>query len=137
MWDVLSNKEVIDIVASAPSRSLAARSLVESAVRAWRIKYPMSKPDDCAAVCLFLNAHSSGDSSNLKKNDIVVSFDATEVDNGRSKQLSTYQPHRQLTDVAAVEGEEWSALEGVSRVNTLLTLPRFVAAGKQSTSSKK
>ncbi|KAL7248644.1 hypothetical protein ACSBR2_003397 [Camellia fascicularis] len=54
VWDVLSNKDVIEIVASAKRRSIAARLLVDCAVRAWRYKYPNSKVDDCAAICLFL-----------------------------------------------------------------------------------
>ncbi|KAI3420713.1 PPM-type phosphatase domain-containing protein [Psidium guajava] len=58
IWDVLSNEEVVDIVASAP-RSSAARTLVETAVRAWRLKYPYAKVDDCAVVCLFLDSNSS------------------------------------------------------------------------------
>ncbi|KAK3029504.1 hypothetical protein RJ639_037525 [Escallonia herrerae] len=53
VWDVLSNNEVISIVASARKRSLAARLLVDRAVRTWRIKYPAAKVDDCAVVCLF------------------------------------------------------------------------------------
>ncbi|KFK22299.1 hypothetical protein AALP_AAs63176U000100, partial [Arabis alpina] len=59
IWDVLSNEDVVAIVASAPSRSSAARALVESAVRAWRYKYPTSKVDDCAAVCLYLDSNNS------------------------------------------------------------------------------
>ncbi|KAG6383660.1 hypothetical protein SASPL_156577 [Salvia splendens] len=43
-----------NIVASAPGRGTAARALVDCATRAWRLKYPTSKNDDCAAVCLFL-----------------------------------------------------------------------------------
>ncbi|KAI6693851.1 hypothetical protein NL676_021561 [Syzygium grande] len=58
IWDVLSNKEVVDIVASAPRLS-AARTLVESAIRAWRLKYPYAKVDDCAVVCLFVDSNSS------------------------------------------------------------------------------
>ncbi|KAL3531632.1 hypothetical protein ACH5RR_005153 [Cinchona calisaya] len=54
IWDVLSNNEVIRIVASASKRSMAARLLVDRAVRAWRYKYPCAKVDDCAVVCLFL-----------------------------------------------------------------------------------
>lgn len=53
IWDALSNDEVVRIVASARDRSVAARLLVEKAVQTWRYKYPRSKTDDCAAVCLF------------------------------------------------------------------------------------
>lgn len=53
VWDVLSNYEVIKTVASARKRSTAARMVVERAVRAWKQKYPCSKTDDCAVVCLF------------------------------------------------------------------------------------
>ncbi|XP_009782883.1 putative protein phosphatase 2C 65 [Nicotiana tabacum] len=54
VWDVLSNDEVIRIVATARKRSMAAKLLVECAVRAWKYKYPRAKIDDCAVVCLFL-----------------------------------------------------------------------------------
>ncbi|KAK4483815.1 hypothetical protein RD792_011022 [Penstemon davidsonii] len=53
IWDVLSNNEVVKIVASARKRSLAAKLLIEKAVRAWRYKYPCARIDDCAVVCLF------------------------------------------------------------------------------------
>ncbi|OIW00884.1 hypothetical protein TanjilG_22682 [Lupinus angustifolius] len=55
VWDVLTNNEVITIVASAPKRSMAAKILVKRAVQAWRYKYPSSGVDDCAVICLFLN----------------------------------------------------------------------------------
>ncbi|KAJ4830691.1 hypothetical protein Tsubulata_028407 [Turnera subulata] len=58
VWDVLSNQEVIQIVASTRKRSMAAKVLVRYAVRAWRSKYPGSKIDDCAVVCLFLKNQS-------------------------------------------------------------------------------
>ncbi|CAM8918087.1 unnamed protein product [Rhodiola kirilowii] len=61
VWDVLSNKEVVEIVASV-GHSSAARTLVESAVKAWRYKYPTSKVDDCAAVCLFFDSNSCSSS---------------------------------------------------------------------------
>nr|GLL36832.1 probable protein phosphatase 2C 65 [Ipomoea trifida]GMD40030.1 probable protein phosphatase 2C 65 [Ipomoea batatas]GMD43300.1 probable protein phosphatase 2C 65 [Ipomoea batatas]GMD62774.1 probable protein phosphatase 2C 65 [Ipomoea batatas]GME08817.1 probable protein phosphatase 2C 65 [Ipomoea batatas] len=53
IWDVLSNYEVIKTVATARKRSMAARLVVERAVRTWKQKYPRSKTDDCAVVCLF------------------------------------------------------------------------------------
>ncbi|PIM97127.1 Phosphoprotein phosphatase [Handroanthus impetiginosus] len=53
IWDVLSNNEVVKIVASARKRSMAAKLLIEKAVRAWRYKFPCAKIDDCAVICLF------------------------------------------------------------------------------------
>ncbi|KAI3924208.1 hypothetical protein MKW98_032409 [Papaver atlanticum] len=54
IWDVLSNKEVVNIVRSAPAEASEAQALVEAAVRAWKIKYPTSKVDDCTAVVCHL-----------------------------------------------------------------------------------
>ena len=65
IWDVLSNEEVVDIVASA-SQSTAARALVESAVRAWKTKFPFCKVDDCAAVCLFFDSDLDFKSTDTK-----------------------------------------------------------------------
>uniref|UniRef100_A0A7N0ZXL1 PPM-type phosphatase domain-containing protein n=1 Tax=Kalanchoe fedtschenkoi TaxID=63787 RepID=A0A7N0ZXL1_KALFE len=62
VWDVLSNKEVVEIVASV-ARSSAAQTLVESAVKAWKYKHPTSKVDDCAVICLFFDSNSCSSSS--------------------------------------------------------------------------
>ncbi|EHA8588301.1 putative protein phosphatase 2C 18 [Cocos nucifera] len=161
VWDVLSNKEVVDIVSSAPARSSAAASLVESAVKAWRLKYPTSKIDDCAVVCLFLNTDASSNSSNLKTNvsgspDAPGTCSGKEVLSTRSgmdRSGTTHSgseilhdddiesPRKQLPsdgNAPVMDSDEWSALEGVSRVNTLVTLPRFVAVEKQaSTKTRK
>ena len=56
-------------MASAP-RSSAARLLVESAVKAWRTKYPWCKVDDCAVVCLFFDSNS--DSSSASTSDDLI-----------------------------------------------------------------
>ncbi|XP_027337259.1 probable protein phosphatase 2C 65 [Abrus precatorius] len=53
VWSVLTNNEVINIVASAPKRSMAAKLLVKHAVEAWRQKCGF-KVDDCTVICLFL-----------------------------------------------------------------------------------
>ncbi|KAL9379568.1 hypothetical protein Peur_028050 [Populus x canadensis] len=137
IWDVLSNKEVVDIVVSVSSRSSAARALVESAVRAWRYKYPTSKIDDCAVVCLFLESNDLSTASNIKANEQLASVD--QADNGRQKEddlPSLTCPDRaggnaeedstKQDEMQSECGIEWSALEGVSRVNTMLNLPRFV-----------
>lgn len=163
VWDVLSNKEVVDIVASAasaPDCSSAAHSLVESAVRAWKYKYPTSKIDDCAVVCLFLNKNSDdaaiasinsiscnrqvGGSSFMKAADShdsmkqqelsgpVSALDQSEIPKGKGKGKGKGgEFHKGQINpgpgnsITAGEWDEWSALEGVSRVNTLVTLPRF------------
>ena len=147
LWDVLSNKEVVDIVASAPARSSAARALVETAVRSWRHKYPTSKVDDCAVVCLFLDSdtHSMSAAGNTQSkeqltpvaevNCVTEKEEEPSCPTGldRSGTVRTEQAvHPEGSNEDALEEmnseklHDWSALEGVSRVNTLLTLPRFV-----------
>ncbi|XP_042480891.1 probable protein phosphatase 2C 33 [Macadamia integrifolia] len=150
VWDVLSNKEVVDIVASAPARSTAARSLVESAVRAWKFKYPTSKIDDCAVVCLFLVSDSNNSCLPSKAEEQSAAFYQRESSQEKQQPQSAeglnrsatvragpeIQPEEEeeepLNEAARLMGiGEWSALEGVSRVNTLLTLPRFVAENEE------
>uniref|UniRef100_A0A0D6QXW8 PPM-type phosphatase domain-containing protein n=1 Tax=Araucaria cunninghamii TaxID=56994 RepID=A0A0D6QXW8_ARACU len=179
VWDVLSNKEVVDIVASAPTRTTAARSLVEFAVRAWRLKYPTSKIDDCAVVCFFLRDPPSLSEAKTKKdvsqeqrsskeattgpvivtenkcpvegeassptlgrlntvrtaNDIKVQSETAEIveTSTELKHPERSQSRRSLADCLSVaDDEEWSALEGVTRVNSLLNLPRFLTGDKTS-----
>ncbi|KAL8544697.1 hypothetical protein ACS0TY_005069 [Phlomoides rotata] len=148
IWDVLSNNEVVNIVGSCPSRPYAARILVETAVRAWRSKYPTSKVDDCAVICLFLDSNESTTASYTKSKENIPSPEDDDVpapvptglnrsgtvttggdsppgENGEVSE--TANEDGSDDEVISVEvGQEWSALEGVSRVNTLLTLPRFV-----------
>jgi hypothetical protein len=178
IWDVLSNDEVVQLIAQAPSRTTAARGLVESAVRVWRLKYPTSKVDDCAAVILYLNrpAHprsksKKSSSSGLKSDQYSLnlqyqgsrscktkaaaaginssSLQATTAGlNGSFRQdpqssswrelageeRATKLP-RKLADWLGAdveEEEEWSALQGVTRVNSLLNLPRFQATDKRA-----
>ncbi|XP_068634466.1 probable protein phosphatase 2C 73 [Aristolochia californica] len=121
VWDVLSNQEVIDIVASSRKRSKAAKAVVDRAVKSWRSKYPTSKVDDCAVICLFLKGLSSSRRP---------SFDAKEDSvNKRGSQLS------QATQTMENGGserfdtrDEWTALKGVTRSNSLVKLPRFASA---------
>lgn len=144
IWDVLSNKEVVDIVAAAPRRALAARALVESAVRAWRYKYPTSKVDDCAVVCLFLSSDADKVCSASHAKSKEQPSSGIQVHNGEGGDVSaptslvrsaTCRENNEDNNNNVEESKEeeidaeteieWSALEGVSRVNTLLNLPRF------------
>jgi hypothetical protein len=199
IWDVLSNDEVVHIVASAPTHSTAAQALVESAVRVWRLKYPTSKVDDCAVVCLYLDGPalisrhlSRADVSSVLSEDGDVFFEsydpvtneqvdlpvksvspqtAREMIDGKLEVQETALPVKvdpppkgaegaaeggeilnewketggnemqkknSLADwLDAEEDQEWSALEGVTRVNSLLNLPRFTAADKRAAGTPK
>ncbi|XP_062081897.1 probable protein phosphatase 2C 34 [Humulus lupulus] len=56
VWDVVSNKEAVEIVSSATDRSKAAKRLVECAVRAWKRKRKDYAMDDISAICLFFHS---------------------------------------------------------------------------------
>lgn len=171
VWDVLSNKEAVDIVAAAPGRSTAARALVDCATRAWKLKYPTSKTDDCAAVCLFLDQKPKTIEKEAKKPDIDLVNQEVKVVDITNQENSIDQPviehsgssrdssetvadielakeklpeknlggsKRSLAEcISTSEDEEWSALEGVARVNSLLSIPRFLSIDKRSTSWRK
>ncbi|CAN1841354.1 Probable protein phosphatase 2C 14 [Linum perenne] len=54
IWDVMTNDEVINIVASVRQRSTSAKLLKKYVVSLWRTRHPGCRIDDCAVVCLFL-----------------------------------------------------------------------------------
>ncbi|KAG1364266.1 putative protein phosphatase 2C 66 [Cocos nucifera] len=181
VWDVLSNKEVVDIVASAPTHTTAARAVVDCAVRAWRLKFPTSKIDDCAVVCLFLDPQlpfSKTQENNSRKASPTEPVEMTalvssDLDvNGQEvisglvsggaqisslEHLNTLYDANEIVTISEPKGnmvpercqsrlsladcisttEEWSALEGVTRVNSLLNLPRFFSCNKRSSSWRK
>ena len=131
VWDVLTNQEVINIVASAPRKSIAAKLLVKRAVRAWRYKYPGSKIDDCAVICLFLDdqpvlSHSQSKTSRRSRHH-------------RSKHSKSQrnEDNETVAEKVGVElNEEWKALGGLARANSLSKLPRFARNMSKRQSSK-
>ncbi|KAK9159211.1 hypothetical protein Scep_005785 [Stephania cephalantha] len=116
VWDVLSNKDVIKIVASVKKRSTAAELVVRHAVRAWKCKYPTSKIDDCAVVCLFLDSFTSPTSPKVRE----VSVDRY-VDECSNTDTSNESDETAMGE----EAQEWRALEGVTRANSVVKIPRF------------
>lgn len=117
VWDALSNTEVIRIVASARRRSMAAKYLIKGAVRAWKLKYPCSKIDDCAVICLFLKDQYA--SYNMHKSDSTRS-------NLNEAELVTRKkvPHGSASSEISVSTQgNWSAIDEVSRVDTVLKVP--------------
>lgn len=152
IWDVLSNEEVVEIVSSVGSRSSAARTVVESATREWKTKYPTSKIDDCAVVCLFLDgkmdSESDIDSATIQSRHSGAPLEPedgpepTLLRNATVRSSDGDDQLRVLTEEVegkgkAVAGEEqdWSGLEGITRVNSLVQLPRFTDDRPETKSS--
>lgn len=161
VWDVLSNQEVVSIVSSAPSRATAAKVVVETAVRAWKRKFPTSRADDCAVVCLYVDSESflsplaNVNSDDLTLKDVNVKeiqevsdasrnnaeCIATSTNNTDSEKLLDKESHddkdarRSLGECIATD--EWSALDGLTRANSLLSLPRFMMGYRKDDGSKR
>ncbi|KAK1371278.1 PPM-type phosphatase domain-containing protein [Heracleum sosnowskyi] len=152
VWDVLSNEEVVEIISSAPTRSSAARILVDSAAREWKSKYPTSKMDDCAVVCLYLDGKMDLESDYEEQNYSSATLqsnhsgNAGESDDGQNSEPSLQRNYtvrsseendsykrvaaaaievEGTSETVAHEDQNWSGLEGVTRVNSLVQLPRF------------
>lgn len=87
VWDVLTNADVVSIVSKATSEASAARLLVQSAHRAWRTRFPTSKVDDCAAICLFFKTDATNKSSDLGTKDL-----ANDAEPGSGKHSLTVKP---------------------------------------------
>ncbi|KAG7010695.1 putative protein phosphatase 2C 52 [Cucurbita argyrosperma subsp. argyrosperma] len=149
VWDVLSNDEVVEIVYSASTRSSAARMVVDSAAREWKLKYPTSKMDDCAVVCLFLDGKMDSESENeeqascatLESNQMSNTECSDEEQRSGEPSLQRnytvrsseekdrigglYSHSEENEESMSAEDENWLGLDGVTRVNSLVQLPRF------------
>ncbi|RRT53351.1 hypothetical protein B296_00047246 [Ensete ventricosum] len=143
VWDVLTNKDVVDIISSSPTRSLAAKVLVETAAREWKLKYPTSRMDDCAVVCLYLDGQTNIVSKSLENcsSSFVYSYEDSKIESDEAQNHEptldrnfTVRPTGNTrTSVAldehgtdcVTEDGSWSGLEGVTRVNSIVQLPRF------------
>lgn len=59
VWDVVSNHEAVQIVASTPDKEKASKRLVEYAARAWKRKKRDFAMDDISVICLFFHTSPS------------------------------------------------------------------------------
>jgi hypothetical protein len=128
VWDVLSNQEVVDVVGSCSDRSFAARSIVDLANQAWKFKYPTSKTDDCAVVCLFLdnyvNADGLSESSVARKGVGSSPRMSAWSRNPRCNTKKVIPDDAEEGFDSNITGDEGS-LESFTRLNTLVVLPKF------------
>jgi hypothetical protein len=111
---VLSNNEVVSVVSRATSRASAACFLVESAHRAWRSRFPTSKIDDCAVVCLFLNTDEASESSSSMPNNLANSVELTSDQQSATIQLSTGDS-ADIVTATVTDGNEPSVVEGIAK----------------------
>ncbi|KAI4338914.1 hypothetical protein MLD38_023921 [Melastoma candidum] len=130
IWDALSNDQVVRIVASAKRRSLAAKLLVAHATLAWKTRFPGCKIDDCAVVCLFLKdpprARETPRASSGKKD--VGQYRSLSNKSMKPRRDDLAGPVDSMVDKDSVidkDQDEWDALGGVNRVNSLVNVPRL------------
>jgi hypothetical protein len=114
----------MDVVASCSERSSAARSIVDLANQAWRFKYPTSKTDDCATICLFLDVEDKA--AGLSVSSSVASKGTGSQAQPRKPRLHTSVPPEDVDDGSEsnISGDERS-LDSFTRLNTLLALPKL------------
>ncbi|XP_066318427.1 probable protein phosphatase 2C 75 [Miscanthus floridulus] len=128
VWDVLTNQEVMDVVASCSERSSAARSIVDLANQAWRFKYPTSKTDDCATICLFLDVEDNATGLSVSS---VTSKGTGSSQRAQAQSRKPKLHNRSVIPEDVDDGSESNisgdkrSLESFTRLNTLLALPKF------------
>lgn len=132
IWDALTNANVVKIVASAKKRSTAAKLLVKRAVRAWKRKYPGSKIDDCAVICLFLKDQPSlthsmphGRRGKVNNPELSVSYYSSRSNNasdGGGTEMTTSVMNSKISEDLK---DGWSDLDGATRVDSILNVPPY------------
>jgi hypothetical protein len=146
IWDVLSNEEVMELIASAPTRATAACTLVEGAIRVWQLKYPSAKIDDCAVACIYLDDTTVPISQNSKSKDEEAAVTVETADNnsqavsdptqllkeeGANEEVREMPLQSKPVDLSSSgddnDHEEWLALEGITHANSLINLPTLLS----------
>ncbi|KAG7033746.1 putative protein phosphatase 2C 73, partial [Cucurbita argyrosperma subsp. argyrosperma] len=126
VWDVLTNKQVINIVASAKNRSTAAKLVVKLAVREWKRRFPGSMIDDCAVICVFfknppmlMKSMTSVGRRNVRSHpEFAVSRSCKSMGNDRTREEAGGSVNRDSSK------EE----QGICRSNSLTRGPPFSRA---------
>lgn len=127
---MLSNTEVVSIISRATSRASAARYLVESANHAWRTRYPTSKIDDCAVVCLFLNTHQANKTSSSAANNLADLVEVSGDKHPTIVQLGTGVSAEVVTAMVK-DRDELSVVDTVAKPVTISGLRSDDSGAKQ------
>lgn len=117
---MLTNNEVINIVASAPRRSKAAKMVVRHAVATWRYKYPNAKIDDCAVICLFFNeppplTNSPTNRNNTRQKKQPLSPHGSKPNRTEDTETCLDDGKSSIIDL----GQELNGFGGLSRANSV------------------
>ena len=134
---------MLEIVRNCSLKEAAAKSIVDMARKRWKRKeYAMeAKTDDCAVICHFL--HESLDPMHSSATSDKQSLSVTSMKHIVSARCQKPKPLLKKSEtpmyvsheiknrgkqhelLETIEGEKWNALDGVTRVNTLVKLPPF------------
>ncbi|KAM7262739.1 hypothetical protein ACFE04_000422 [Oxalis oulophora] len=128
IWMPDEDYPVVKIVASAKKRSSAAQLLVQRAVKAWKKKFPGSKIDDCAVICLFLKdkpclSKSMSDVYMGKKDPPKLTISRScrsYVSEGGAPLVAN--ENIVVKTVEDTKEEEFSTVGGVSTLNSLVNM---------------
>ena len=110
------------------------KTLVDCDVRSWRLKFPISKSDDCAIVCLFLDHEKSTDS-------IQGSEPNMETTKPTRKEVSTQDANAGVDEDIADAGVHVSNAEHISEATqqhttTLREVDEIVSVDETTISKK-
>ncbi|KAJ8424617.1 hypothetical protein Cgig2_000540 [Carnegiea gigantea] len=122
VWDVLTNFEVVKIVLAAKKRSMAAKFLVAHAVRAWKSRFPSSKTDDIAVVCLFFKPPPPLEPSSDMSDNTWDSLSHLNSSVSQCTHKSAGSFKLKLEDLSENMSEDWGERETL--VDTTLNFPR-------------
>lgn len=120
---------------------MAAKLLVAHAINGWKYKYPTSKVDDCAVICLFFKSQTtkpmSKNSNSNVNNPKFLDYRSIKC-RGESPGSVIVNDNRITVIDRIGSKKECDALDGrVSRVNTILKISRSLSFMSRRKSSKR
>ncbi|KAG6595572.1 putative protein phosphatase 2C 65, partial [Cucurbita argyrosperma subsp. sororia] len=126
IWDVLTNKQVINIVASAKNRSMAAKLVVKLAAREWKRKFIGLTIDDCTVICLFFKNPPllSKSMTNVGRRSMRSHPELAFSRSCRSMGIDRKIGEEEGESVNRESKEDRKGVKGLNRVNSMMGISR-------------